>query len=139
MTSIIFSDGGREASQEAKHYVQYVSKYVTVHEIVQSYKLYFRRKHETEPTSMRNINFSFSVNTANTTLCGHLEKHHTDKYVQVCKDNGWRMLLPRMQQMAMGKVSMGLPSEPGSHPHLEFSHQTFLQHIINFVVVDNQA
>jgi hypothetical protein len=88
MTSIIFSGGGREALQEAKHYVQYASKYVTVHEIVQSYKLYFRRKHETEPTSMRNINFSFSVNTANATLCGHLEEHHADEYVQVCKDNG---------------------------------------------------
>ena len=139
ITSIIFSDGGQEALQEAKHYVQYVSKYVTVHEIVQSYKLYFRRKHETEPTSMRNINFSFSMNTANTMLRGHLEENHADKYVQVFKDNRWTMLLPRMWQMAMGEVSMGPPSEPGSHPCSEFSCQMFLQHIINFIIADNQV
>jgi len=86
---------------------------------------------------MRNINFSFSVNTANATLHGHLEKHHADEYMQVCKDNGWKILLPKMWQMT--EASTGPPSEPGFHTHSEFSRQMFLQHIINFVVADDQV
>ena len=79
------------------------------------------------------------MNTANTTLCGHLEKHHAYEYMQICKDNEWRMLLLRMRQMAMGEVSTGPPSEPGSHPCSEFFRQMFLQHIINFIVADDQV
>ena len=87
---------------------------------------------------MAGTNFTFSVNTSNALLHGHLEKYHTDEYVQVCKDNRWPVLLPKLWQQ-ITKVSIGSSGDPDGWPCPEFSRQTFLCHIINFIVADDQV
>ena len=87
---------------------------------------------------MTSTNFTFFVNTSNAPLRGHLEKYHTDEYVQVCKDNRWSVLLLKLQQQ-ITEASIGSSSDPDGRPRPEFSRQTFLRHIINFIVADDQV
>jgi hypothetical protein len=87
---------------------------------------------------MTSTNFTFFVNTSNAPLRGHLEKYHTDEYVQVCKDNRWPALLPKLWQK-ITEASIGSSSDPDGQPHPKFSRQTFLHHIINFIVADDQV
>jgi hypothetical protein len=86
---------------------------------------------------MKNINFTFSPNTANTTLRSHIERLHLDEHVRICKARGWSMLLPKQKQQVT-EANTGQPRDPGA-PRSQFSRQTFLEHIIHFIVADDQV
>ena len=47
------------------------------------------------------------------------------------------MLLPKQKQQVT-KANTGQPRDPGA-PHSQFSRQTFLEHIIHFIVTDDQV
>ena len=88
---------------------------------------------------MTNTNFTFSPNTGNATLQLHLERHHTDEYVRICGEKGWPIKLTKMRQEQTAEVSIGQADTQGSLPRPKFSRQTFLRHIINFIIADDQV
>lgn len=84
------------------------------------------------------INFTFSPSTGNSTLRSHLEKLHTDEYERVCAANGMTTKRARMEQLTTD-ASLGPPGNLDGPPRPQFTRQTFLRHIINFVVADDQV
>ena len=51
--------------------------------------------------------------------------------MSICKKNGWKVLLP-------GVVSQRAASE-ASASQVQFSRQKFHDHLLNFIVVDDQV
>jgi hypothetical protein len=84
------------------------------------------------------INFTFSSTTGNSTLRKHLVKEHEDEHERVCAANGMTTQRARMEQLT-ADASTGPPHDPDGRPRPQFSRQTFLRHIINFVVADDQV
>lgn len=84
------------------------------------------------------INFTFSSTTGNSTLRKHLVKAHEDEYEQFCAANGMTTQRARMEQLT-ADASTGPPGDPDGRPRAQFSRQTFLHHIVNFVVADDQV
>lgn len=88
---------------------------------------------------MTNINFKFSPTTANATLRSHLEKFHADEYVRICREKRWPIMLAKMRQEQSAGASADRGGVQGSNPRPPFSRQTFLHHIINFIVANDQV
>ena len=85
------------------------------------------------------INFKFSSTTGNSTLRKHLVRQHEDEYERVCEANGMTTERAKMEQLIADAASTGPPGDPDGRPRAQFSRQTFLHHIINFVVADDQV
>jgi hypothetical protein len=92
-----------------------------------------REKHTSSPNPPR---YEFSLSSSNTTLRGHLQREHKDDYIHVCQGKGWKNQL----------LSTKFESEAGSEPsagagrfRTAFSSKAFMEHLINFIVADDQV
>ncbi|KIM92280.1 hypothetical protein PILCRDRAFT_48903, partial [Piloderma croceum F 1598] len=81
---------------------------------------------------------TFSPYTGNASLRVHLENFHKAEYLQICSEQQWSNQLPKSQREETTAGSIGQSMQDG-HPRPTFSWQTFLNHLVNFVVADDQS
>ena len=62
----------------------------------------------------------------------HLERLHKTEYLELCKANSWEMQLPKMKEIQVSAV------RGDNVPCLQFSHSTFVQGLVRFIVADDQ-
>jgi hypothetical protein len=74
-------------------------------------------------------NYSFSVNTSNPNLRGHLERTHAHEYMRMVEEGKWRNQLPSRKQIEVNNVPTRQP----------FSRAAFLRCLVNFIVADDQV
>lgn len=78
--------------------------------------------------------------TANGNLRHHLESHHEAKYVEVCASKGWKIqLAKRAAREALTQTTLDLHTQLNVTPRPSFSPKLFLQHLVNFIVADDQV
>ena len=75
----------------------------------------------------------------NATLRNHLKNYHVDEYVWLCVEWKWINQLPKMCVNTITDGSNGLWDAQNNHPHPMFSWTSFLTHIINFIVANDQV
>ena len=65
------------------------------------------------------------------TLQAHLEKERKDEFLQLKKEKGWT------QNISRSKIA----TEEGSQTSFRtpFTPKAFLEHLVNFIVADNQV
>ncbi|KIM83096.1 hypothetical protein PILCRDRAFT_69854, partial [Piloderma croceum F 1598] len=80
----------------------------------------------------------FSSQTGNNSLRVHLDNFHKQEYVELCNQQRWCNLLPSMRRNDTSEASIGQGTQDDL-PRSTFSRKSFLTHIINFVVADDQA
>lgn len=60
---------------------------------------------QAQPAKGNGLTYEFAAATSNTTLRGHLEKFHEDKYVCLAKEHGWTMQLAKHRAREEGKAT----------------------------------
>ncbi|KAF8224399.1 hypothetical protein L208DRAFT_1311746, partial [Tricholoma matsutake] len=76
---------------------------------------------------------SFSATTSNDPLCKHLTSHHKDIYLQKCWEMRWKVPILESEIRTA-------PAAPGREMQCPpFSQKAFIQHLLNFIVVDDQS
>ncbi|CAA7265254.1 unnamed protein product [Cyclocybe aegerita] len=93
----------------------------------------FREKSASNPK----LKFEFSANTSNTTLRNHLENVHKEEYLHLCAEKGWNNLLPKSQVQAVAALEAAHGTQGAFCT--PFTQKAFIQHLINFVVADDQV
>jgi len=91
---------------------------------------------------MKDIKWSFSAKTGNSSLRSHLESFHKTEYLQLCRDNEWIIMLPKMRKMMALEIGNSTThgGESGNTPPRQpFSQSQFLKHLVNFIVSDDQV
>jgi hypothetical protein len=99
-----------------------------------------RQQHTADPELVKAINWSFSPLTGNSSLRSHLESIHKEEYLQLCRVNGWEIMLPKMRKAA--KIENSGTGNQGSGdgpPRPSFSQDQFLKSLVNFIVADDQV
>lgn len=81
----------------------------------------------------------FSPQTVNATLQNHLEKYHADEHLRLCAEKKWSNQLPKMHVNTTTEGSNGPRDAQNNRPRQTFSQTTFLTHIINFIVANDQV
>ncbi|KAI0300175.1 hypothetical protein BC826DRAFT_966612 [Russula brevipes] len=86
------------------------------------------------PESFR-TNFRFSGKTSNSTLRKHLGSHHKDELLRLREARGWKSPLPDNMNQA------NTESTPVSEArrHMDFCQKSFLNHLVDFIVADDQV
>jgi hypothetical protein len=80
-------------------------------------------------------NYIYSSSTANNNLRKHLYKHHAEEYDKTVMGNHWKYKLStRSNDSAFRKNAGGVRDRVLSH----FSLAAFLDHLIRFIVSDDQ-
>ena len=98
-----------------------------------------RSKYNETTVNRPEHNFRFSPQTANATLQNHLKKFHAEEYLQLSSEGKWSNQLPNMRQDGATEASIGQQAMQDNHPRPAFTRKTFLTHIINFIVADDQV
>ncbi|KIL57978.1 hypothetical protein M378DRAFT_188346 [Amanita muscaria Koide BX008] len=92
---------------------------------------------ETNPGALEGVRWKYSENTGTSPLRVHLENHHAAEYIQICHEKGWPMLLPKKRKELEAQAAAMTDNHQSERP--TFSHQVFLEHLINFIVADDQS
>jgi hypothetical protein len=99
----------------------------------------FRTIKEAEPDQWKsNIKFEYSTKTSNTSLRPHIERHHLDLFLQLAKENGWKVLLPGLVSQARSEATSAAASVSAER-HSQFDESTFHRHLLSFIVADDQV
>ena len=99
----------------------------------------YRPIHDADPGSWpQNQRFKYSKNTSTTSIRRHIEKVHFDEYMDLCKANNWRVLLPGLTSRARTQAASEA-SASGRRPEVEFSLQKFHQSLLKFIIADDQV
>jgi hypothetical protein len=98
-----------------------------------------RKTKEAEPAQWKsNIRFEYSTKTSNTSLRPHIERHHLDLFLQLAKENGWKVLLPGLVSQARSEATSAAASVSAERRG-QFDESTFHQYLLNFIVADDQV
>ena len=84
-------------------------------------------------------NFEFKTSTSNTTLRAHLANIHLALYLETCSVNKWTPQLPKKFQSESKGGGGGGGGDGGDRPRPAFTPNVFLQHLVNFIVADDQV
>ncbi len=86
---------------------------------------------------MKDIKFSYSKTTSTTSLRPHIERNHLELFLCIAKKNNWKHSLPGLMSQARSQAA----SEASSSQvrRVKFNEQNFHQHLINFIVADDQV
>jgi hypothetical protein len=106
---------------------------------LRSHTLLCRLKFKETTANESAHNYMFSPQTVNATLWNHLEKYHADEYLWLCAEKKWSNQLPKMCANTTTEGSNGPRDAQNNRPRPTFSWTTFLTHIINFIVADDQV
>jgi len=81
--------------------------------------------------------YVYSTTTGTSSLRYHLHKFHHDEYKRLCNEKGWINQLPGAQRKGAGNPE----SAPGlqAQSRTPFSQKGFLDHLVNFIVADDQV
>jgi len=75
---------------------------------------------------------------SNTSLRPHIEKHHCELYLGLAKANGWKVLLLGLVSQAQSQAT-SVASASEVRPLVEIDEQKFHQHLLYFIIVDDQV
>jgi len=78
-------------------------------------------------------NFRFSNKTSNSTLWEHLGGNHKDEYLRLHKARGWTSQLESM------KLAGTVPAPVSEAALAPFSQKSFLDHLWDFIIADDQV
>ena len=84
--------------------------------------------------------FRYSGSTSTTSLRPHIVRMHRDLYLRIYKAKGWTILpglASQVQSQAAKEASASRDTRP--HGRVEFSGQKFHQHLLNFIIADDQV
>jgi hypothetical protein len=113
---------GRQAADDIRHFFERLPDKVVCKECrySSSYLWFFfgwltvnmlRKIKEAEPDQWKsNIKFEYSTKTSNTSLRPHIERHHLDLFLQLAKENGWKVLLPGLVSQARSEATSAAAS-----------------------------
>ena len=98
-----------------------------------------REAREADPSKwLSSIHYEYSKKTLTTSLRPHIEKHHLKHYLTLAKKNGWKILLLELVSQARSQAT----NEAATSQHersIKFDENTFHQHLLNFIVTDDQV
>jgi hypothetical protein len=98
-----------------------------------------RETREANPANWpSNKQYEYSHKTSTSSLRPHIEKNHLELYLNLAKEEGWRILLPGLVSQARSQATSGAASPRGDRAD-RFDERTFHQHILNFIVADDQV
>jgi hypothetical protein len=66
-----------------------------------------------------------------------MEREHKEDYTRVCLQKGWKNQLPSAKFES--KAGMEPPAHAGGQHRPAFSLKAFVQHLVNFVIADDQV
>lgn len=95
-----------------------------------------RQAKEADPSNWSSrIRYEYSQKTSTTSLRPHIEKYHLELYLTLAKEKGWKILLPGLVSQARSNEAA---TSQGERPDT-FNESTFHQHLLNFIVADDQV
>jgi len=98
-----------------------------------------REAREADPSKWSSsIYYEYSQKTSTTSLRPHIEKYHLEPYLILAKENGWKILLPRLISQARSQATNEATTSWGERS-IKFDENTFHQHLLNFIIADNQV
>jgi len=84
------------------------------------------------------ISYEYSQKMSTSSLCPHIEKYHLELYLTLAKENEWKILLPGLVSQAQLQATNEAATLQGERPD-RFNKGTFHQHLLNFIVADDQV
>jgi hypothetical protein len=97
-----------------------------------------RALHDANPTAWPNgRTYVFSDSTSTSSLRPHLEKYHSQLYLKLAQERGWKIQLPGIVSRARSNAS-GSAESQGS-PLDNFNEETFHNYLLRFIVADDQV
>jgi hypothetical protein len=90
---------------------------------------------EAAPPS-RTPRFDYSPHCSNSSLRLHLENEHKEEYIRLCKEKGWKNQLPKSRTADLEPVHAGATQ---AFSRTKFTQEAFLDHLVNFIVADDQV
>jgi len=69
----------------------------------------------------------------------HLDKEHHEEYIWVYEENGWKNQLLLCKKPAEGSVNSGQMLGLQTQFHIPWSWQTFLEYLVDFIVMSDQV
>lgn len=97
-----------------------------------------REAKEADPSKwLSSTRYEYSQKTSTTSLRPHVEKYHLELYKTLAKQKGWKILLPGLLSQARSQATNEATSQ-GERPD-KFDERTFHQHLLNFIVADDQV
>jgi hypothetical protein len=84
------------------------------------------------------VRYEYSVNSSNTSLRPHIEIHHLLLYTQLAEKYGWKIQLPGLMK-SRSALTDGAPSPANSQREDKFTERSFHEHLVNFIVADDQV
>lgn len=99
-----------------------------------------RKESDADPVKFakKKIQLEFSHTTSNTSLRPHIERNHLDIYLRVAKERGWTHELPGLKAQARSQAASDASALQVA-PLVQFSEERFHQHLLNFIVADDQV
>lgn len=98
-----------------------------------------RKAKEADPSKWpSSTRYEYSHTTSTTSLRPHIEKHHLELYLTLAKEKGWNILLPGLVSQARSQATTKAATSEGGRPD-KFDERTFHQHLMNFIVADDQV
>jgi hypothetical protein len=84
----------------------------------------------------------YALSSGYSSLRVHLENKHKVEYLRLCREEGWRNQLPTAVKAAKASLAASRSQDPSGRHDVQrqpFSQHTFIQHLINFIVADDQV
>lgn len=98
-----------------------------------------RKEKDADPVEWDKVNYNlkywYSKTTSTTSLRPHLARHHADLYLRLAKERGWEVQLPGYRSQAQSQAA----SDASAPPLVQFSEERFQQHLLNFIIADDQV
>ena len=81
--------------------------------------------------------YEYSYTTSTSSLRPHIEKYHLDLYQTLAKANGWTVYLPGLVSQAKSQAVSEVTTQGEQRD--KFDVDTFHQHLLNFIIADDQV
>lgn len=102
-------------------------------------KIVIRPIHDADPSKWPNSKtYIYSKNTSSSSLCPHIEKYHLDLFKTLAQERGWKIYLPGLVSQANSQANAEAGGVASNQPD-NFNEQSFHQHLLNFIVADDQV
>lgn len=82
--------------------------------------------------------YTYSHTTSTTSLRPHIERNHLDYYLSIYKEKGWAIQLPGLVSQARSQSAKEASASQVRRSG-EFSQQKFHEHLLKFIVADDQV
>ena len=86
--------------------------------------------------------YTFSDSTSTSSLRPHLEKYHSELYLSLAQERGWKIQLPGIVSQARSNAASGEKTNSqleGSQAPDDFTEDAFHKYLLRFIVADDQV